>query len=403
MTKIIKYLVLACTLFSVVVLLSSSQKVETVDSVKVVHSGKKGAWGDEPKIRLELVRTLGETEAKDESVAFYLPTDIALDKDGNIYVLDSGNHRVQKFSPEGRYLATFGRQGQGPGDLYFPQSLDVDEAGNIYISDPNNQRIQIFTPEGKEYRTIQLIKENPGNIRCTSSGLIVMAPGSGLVRFSPDEEEPKELPKLLKLLDTKGNVIKQYGEPYDYGNLLLSGIGNQVHFALDGDGNAYLAFSYQNRIDKYSADGNPVWRADRELDYSTEPPKDKGKMERQGGKLNVRMPQMNRCSAGIDVDSKGRIWVATLKRQLKEEERAGMSIGMTMAGGQRSMSMKAEGNLDLRKTDAYRLEVYSPDGALLGSIPLDHFVDGIHIEKDRLFLLDKLRGAQFFEYKIIKK
>jgi hypothetical protein len=80
-----------------------------------------------------------------------------------------------------------------------------------------------------------------------------------------------------------------------------------------------------------------------------------------------------------------------------------MSIGMTMSGGQRSMSMKPDGNVELRNTDAYRLEVYDPDGALLGAVPIDHFVDGIRIVKDRLFLLDRLRGAQIFEYKIVEK
>jgi len=94
--------------------------------------------------------------------------------------------------------------------------------------------------------------------------------------------------------------------------------------------------------------------------------------------------------------------VASLKRQLKEEEQAGMRVQMTMSGGERSLSMKADGNVELRNTDAYRLEVYDPDGVLLGIIPLDRFVDNIKIEKDRLFLIDRMRGAQVLEYRIVE-
>ncbi len=66
-----------------------------------------------------------------------------------------------------------------------------------------------------------------------------------------------------------------------------------------------------------------------------------------------------------------------------------------------SGSQKATGAVDLRTTDAYKLEVYGPDGALLGSIPVKTFVDAVFIRGDRLFLLDKVRGVQFHEFKII--
>lgn len=379
-----------------------SQKTETVDGVRVVHNDKTGAWGKEPRVRLELVRTIGELEAEDENVAFFMPSDVALDKTGNIYVLDSGNHRVQKFGPDGGYIATIGRKGQGPGELYFPQSIDIDEPGNIYLSDPNNKRIQILTPEGKELKTISLIKVTPGNVRLAASGAMLTARGQSFIMFSPDEEEPKELPKLIQVLDADGNITKEFGEPWDYGNMLVSRFGNQVHFALDGKDNVFLAFSNQNRVEKCSPDGTLLWRSDRELEYSTEP-QDKGKMERRGGGLSVRMPRMNTCAVGVTVDGQGRVWVAALRRQLREEESVGTSLSVSMVDGQRSMSMKPDGNVELRKTDAYRLEVYDQDGALLGALPLDHFVDGIRIVNDRLFVLDRMRGAQVFEYRIVEK
>jgi sugar lactone lactonase YvrE len=402
MSKSIKCLAIPLALALVAGGFAFSQKVEEVDGVKVIHNGKTGVWDSQPKIRIELVRTLGELEAKDENVAFNLPSDVALDKDGNIYILDSGNHRIQKFGPDGQYLATIGRKGQGPGEFVYPESIDIDGSGFIYVSDPNNQKIQVLTPEGKEFRTIRMIDEQPGIVRLTGSGGMVMAAGSRVMMFSGGEDEPNELPKLIKILDAQGAVQKEFGEARDYKNMLLNRAANGIQTALDQRGNVYLAFSYQNRVEKYSPDGRLLWRADRELDYTTEP-KDKGKMERRGGAMSYRGPQLNTCAVGVAADSQGRVWVASLQRQLKEEEQARMRFQMTMGGEERNISMKSEGNVELRNIDAYRLEVYDPDGALLGIIPLDRFVDDIRIQRDRLFLIDRMRGAQVLEYKIIEK
>jgi len=73
---------------------------------------------------------------------------------------------------------------------------------------------------------------------------------------------------------------------------------------------------------------------------------------------------------------------------------------VTMADGKRSMSYKVVGDQDIQTTDAYKIEIFGPDGVLLGEIPLKIFVDGIFIFGDRLILLDKLRGTKFYEFKI---
>ena len=397
-----------CILAAVLLLVTAvsfGQEVETVDGVRVIHNTDKGKWGKKAPLNLELVRKIGDVETMDENLAFYFPSDIAWDTGDNYYILDSGNHRIQKFDPEGNYLATFGRQGQGPGEFNYPASIAVDKEGFIYVCDPNNQKIQIMTPQGKEHLTIKMIEGGLGFLKLLPDGQMIMGGQAGiLMGFSLDRQEKVELPKIFSVIDKKGKPVLQFGEPYVFDSMLVNRIGNQMSYTFDNQGNIYASFVYQNKIEKYSPEGKLLWRADRKLGYSTDAPEEKGSVSGGGGRREIRMPQMNRCSSGIAVDSKGRIWVSTLRRQLKEDESAGMNIGVSMDGaGQRTMSMQAAGNTDVRETDAYYLEVYSPDGTLLGRIQMDHFIDGLSFHGDRLFALDRLRGTQYFEYKIVEK
>jgi DNA-binding beta-propeller fold protein YncE len=74
---------------------------------------------------------------------------VAVDSQGRVYVADHGNHRVQVFSPEGHFLAFWGREGGGPGEFRLPQGIAVDRQGNVYVSDSGNSRIQSFASNGQ--------------------------------------------------------------------------------------------------------------------------------------------------------------------------------------------------------------------------------------------------------------
>ena len=70
------------------------------------------------------------------------PYDLAFGKDGLLYVVEYGNHRVQKFTAEGRSLGTWGGPGRVPGQLHDPWALAVDSKGLVHIVDTENHRIQ---------------------------------------------------------------------------------------------------------------------------------------------------------------------------------------------------------------------------------------------------------------------
>ncbi len=80
-----------------------------------------------------------------EPYTFNRPTDVAWDKDGNIFVSDGyGNSRVVKYDKNGRYITSVGSKGSGPGELNLPHTMAADARGNIYVGDRSNARIQVF-------------------------------------------------------------------------------------------------------------------------------------------------------------------------------------------------------------------------------------------------------------------
>jgi streptogramin lyase len=81
---------------------------------------------------------------------FKLPYGVAVDSNADVYVVDRGNHRVQKFSSLGAHLATWGAPGSGPGEFNLPQGIAVDSFDDVYVADTKNHRIQKFTQDSAE-------------------------------------------------------------------------------------------------------------------------------------------------------------------------------------------------------------------------------------------------------------
>jgi DNA-binding beta-propeller fold protein YncE len=83
------------------------------------------------------------------------PTDIAIDAAGNIYVVDSGNHRIQKFDSTGKFLGKWGARGSGDGQFEFPIGIALDSSGKFaYVTDKGNHRIQKFDVSSSPVRFI---------------------------------------------------------------------------------------------------------------------------------------------------------------------------------------------------------------------------------------------------------
>jgi DNA-binding beta-propeller fold protein YncE len=71
---------------------------------------------------------------------------LAVDPSNYVYVVDSGNNRVQKFDSSGKFITSWGSFGYGGGKFGFADSIAVDRLGkNVYVSDSDNRSIKIFS------------------------------------------------------------------------------------------------------------------------------------------------------------------------------------------------------------------------------------------------------------------
>ena len=93
-----------------------------------------------------------------------------------VYVADSGNCRISNFTLEGQLLRTIGSRGSGPGQFNWPSAVAISPDGDMYVTDYNNHRVQVFSPDGvfqREFGKGQL--NSPLDILITADGHVLVA------------------------------------------------------------------------------------------------------------------------------------------------------------------------------------------------------------------------------------
>jgi DNA-binding beta-propeller fold protein YncE len=100
----------------------------------------------------KLLRRLGKPSTKHEQTdpgTFSLPEGVAVDKDGNVYVADTFNNRVEIFDADGEFISSFGRNGDGPGDMERPKGVAIDCDGHIWVVDAAQNRVKVYDEQGR--------------------------------------------------------------------------------------------------------------------------------------------------------------------------------------------------------------------------------------------------------------
>ena len=105
------------------------------------------------------------------------PAGIEFDQRDDLYVVDSGNNRVQKFTKHGDFLMTWGTAGTGDGEFDHPWGITIDHQGFIYVADWGNNRIQKFTPSGEFVMCIGdgYELDHPADVAVDSEGDVYVA------------------------------------------------------------------------------------------------------------------------------------------------------------------------------------------------------------------------------------
>jgi DNA-binding beta-propeller fold protein YncE len=157
---------------------------------------------------------------------FDLPTGIAVDRSGNVLVADTGNGRIEKFSPDGGFLGAIGIKGIGYGQLGAPNGIAVDHAGNIYVADASKHIVEKLAPDGAvidEWKGPDPGFYGPRRIAIgPDRSLYVVDQGrTRIVKFGPDG-------RVLTVWGSKGNGDGQFD---DHTSVAVDPKTNKVYVA----------------------------------------------------------------------------------------------------------------------------------------------------------------------------
>src|SRR3954454_11901619 len=228
-------------------------KVDPQDNIWVTDKGSDMVIKFNPQGRVVMVFGRKQ-EASDEDTAplkhpkpplppevgrFRQVTDVTWDPAGNTYISDGYiNSRVAKVDKDGNWLKSFGEPGNKPGQLNTPHNIAADAQGNIYVADRGNRRIQVFDGEGNVLREIRIdVPVPPGadtaigpipdvaKLDAAGSALtqapgapwtVCITPGPNQVLYTSDAY-PGRIYKLsldgkvLGVLGESGKQLKQFG------------------------------------------------------------------------------------------------------------------------------------------------------------------------------------------------
>lgn len=113
----------------------------------------------------KLMKRIGTTGKKHTLMSpgdFSTPTHVAIDSDGNIFVTDTLNNRVEMFDSDGNFIREFGKAGDGPGRFGRPKGIAVDPDGHVWVADALLQRVQVFDQEGRLLMIVGQAGQIPG-------------------------------------------------------------------------------------------------------------------------------------------------------------------------------------------------------------------------------------------------
>ena len=163
--------------------------------------GSAGSKGVEKKtFVLQQDLAIG-VESGDENLMFAGIADIGLDAEGNIFILDWDNSRIQKFDAGGKFLKTIAiKKGQGPEEVVMLGGAAIGPSGTVCVLDRGGNKVLVLSPDGDFLRFFKLDFQGR-YLGCLE--------GDRIVILGLDEE------KMLHLFDKDGRLLSSFGVPFE--------------------------------------------------------------------------------------------------------------------------------------------------------------------------------------------
>lgn len=282
-----------------------------------VRSPARGLWDQDSGWSLEEDLRIGTVEG-DSPELFGRVVDLEVDEEGRLYVLESDAGEVRVFGPDGTHLRSFGRRGQGPGELQRPVALAWGPGDRLWVVDTGNHRYSVFDTTGV------LVDEK----RRFADGQVAPWPGT-VVKDGRVVDVDLRGGRIYTIHGPDGTVqdtvsVPGFESPSFVHTTESSRLSVGVPFAprlqvrFDPRGFLWTGVSEDYRIVQRSLDGGDSLRVIRRV-YDPVPVTDlerEAALERmawfrdQGGRVDAsRIPERHPAFRGFLVDRRGYLWV----------------------------------------------------------------------------------------------
>jgi DNA-binding beta-propeller fold protein YncE len=176
---------------------------------------------------------------------FNVPSGLAVGANGDVYVTDRNNHRVQVFTNDGVFISAWGDSGAANGQFASPRDVAIDPNGEVYVVDHLNDRIQVFTSTGTYLRQWGVTGTGNGQFK----GPRGIAIDDSFHVFVSEDGLPN---KRIQKFTSTGTYLAQWGTLGSGDGQFLSPRG----VSADGAGNVFVMDALNNRLQKFTSTGS---------------------------------------------------------------------------------------------------------------------------------------------------